>query len=126
MQKFITINGVEFPMPRRGLGMQVATLVDSARNANGVFVGQKIGRDQQKIDGLEWAYLSAEQWSTMLSIFDSNFIVTVRYPNMVTGDWVSRRMYVGDRSAKPFMLDEETGLPKSYIDCKFNLIDTGE
>ena len=41
MQSFITINGTKFPQPRRGLELLSATIVDSARNANGVVVGQK-------------------------------------------------------------------------------------
>jgi hypothetical protein len=57
MQSFITINGTKFPQPRRGLELLSATIVDSARNANGVVVGQKVGRDQQKlIDDFESRY----------------------------------------------------------------------
>lgn len=52
MQSFITINGTKFPQPRRGLELLSATIVDSARNANGVVVGQKVGRDQQKLNNL--------------------------------------------------------------------------
>ena len=77
MQSFITINGTKFPQPRRGLELLSATIVDSARNANGVVVGQKVGRDQQKLNNLFWGYLTAEQWSAMLQIFDKNFFVTV-------------------------------------------------
>ena len=54
MQSFITINGTKFPQPRRGLELLSATIVDSARNANGVVVGQKVGRDQQKLNNLFW------------------------------------------------------------------------
>ena len=39
----LTINGTKFPQPRRGLELLSATIVDSARNANGVVVGQKVG-----------------------------------------------------------------------------------
>lgn len=56
MQSFITINGTKFPQPRRGLELLSATIVDSARNANGVVVGQKVGRDQQLIDDFESRY----------------------------------------------------------------------
>ena len=62
MAAFIKINGHEYPCPRRGLEMLVATIVDSARNANAVVVGQVVGREQQKLNNLEWAYLTAEQW----------------------------------------------------------------
>lgn len=125
MRPYILINGVACPQPRRGLQQIVATVVDSARNANGEVVGQKVGRDQQKLSELQWAYLTAAQWSAILQQF-AKFYVTVTYPDMVTGGWTTRKMYPGDRSATPFHLDKRTGLPKDYIDCKVNLIDCGK
>lgn len=125
MRSFITVNGKQFPQPHRGLELIDVTLVDSARNANGVVVGQVIGRRQQKINNLEWVYLTAEEWSAMLKEFN-NFYVTVSYPDMVNNTWTTRKMYPGDRSATPFHLDEKTGLPKDYINCKVNIIDVGE
>lgn len=126
MQNFIKINNLVCPQPRRGLELMTATLVDSARNANGVVVGQKIGRDQQKINSLQWGYLTAQQWSSILKELDKNFYVTVTYPDMVNNKWTTRKMYPGDRTATPYWLDEKTGLPKAYINCKVNLIDVGE
>ena len=125
MQPFIKINGHSYPYPKRGLGLLVGTVVDSARNTNGVVVGQKVGRDQQKIDNLEWGYLPAATWSALLKEFD-RFFVTVTYPDMVNNTWTTRKMYPGDRTAKPFHLDETTGLPRDYLECKVNLIDCGE
>ena len=125
MASFIKINGRDYPCPRRGLEMMVATIVDSARNANAVVVGQVVGREQQKLNNLEWAYLTAEQWSAILKEF-SNFYVTVSYPDMVNNTWTTRKMYPGDRTAEPFHLDPVTQLPLDYINCKANLIDCGE
>lgn len=125
MTAFIRINGNAYPQPRRGLELMTATLVDSARNANGVVVGQVIGREQQKINNVEWGYLTAAQWSAILKEFES-FYVTVSYPDMVNNCWTTRKMYPGDRTATPFHLDENTGLPLDYINCKVNLIDVGE
>ena len=126
MQAFIKINGNPYPQPRRGLEMLTATIVDSARNANGVVIGQKVGRDQQKLNSLHWAYMDAETWSRLLQEFDDTFFVTVTYPDMVRNRWTTRKMYPGDRTAKPFHLDPNTGFPLDYIDCKVNLIDCGE
>lgn len=125
MASFIKINGRDYPCPRRGLEMMVATIVDSARNANAVVVGQVVGREQQKLNNLKWAYLTAEQWSAILKEF-SNFYVTVSYPDMVNNTWTTRKMYPGDRTAEPFHLDPVTQLPLDYINCKVNLIDCGE
>lgn len=126
MQPFIKINGNAYPQPRRGLELLTATIVDSARNANGVVVGQKVGRDQQKLNALQWAYMDAVTWAKLLQEFDSGFFVTVTYPDMVYNKWTTRKMYPGDRTAKPFHLDPDTGLPLDYIDCKVNIIDVGE
>lgn len=70
---YLAINGYELPSPKRGVSPVVTTLVDSGRNANGTVVAQRIGRDQYKIDNLEWPWLTAEQWETILSIL-SNFL----------------------------------------------------
>ena len=125
MASFIKINGHLYPCPRRGLNLMVATIVDAARNANAVTVGQVVGREQQKINNLEWAYLTAEQWSAILKEF-KNFYVTVSYPDMVNNTWTERKMYPSDRTAEPFHLDPVTQLPLDYINCKVNLIDCGK
>lgn len=124
-EPFIIINGHTYPQPRRGLNLDVATIVDSARNANGVVVGQKVGRDQQKVNNLQWGHLTAEVWSALLKDLE-NFFVTVRYPDMVNNTWTTRTMYCSDRSAEPLWIDDVTGLPTDYINCKVNLIDTGK
>lgn len=116
---------VDFPYPKRGLSIDTMTIVDSARNANGVVVGQKIGRDQSKLNSLEWPMLTAAEWKKILEMFEPQFYVFVKYPDPVTGAIVTRRMYPGDRSAEPWMMDTSTGLPTHYINCKVNLIDCG-
>lgn len=121
---YLIINGYELPPPKRGVRPVVTTVVDAGRNANGAVVGQKVGRDQYKLDGLEWPWLSAKEWSTILTILN-NFFVYVTFPDPVTNAKVTIKMYPGDRSAEPYWIDEN-GNPTHYADCKFNLIDTGE
>ena len=118
-------NAITLPQPRRGLNLKVATIVDSSRNAKGEVIGQKVGRDQQKIDNLQWAYLPASTWSNILKMFDKNFFVYVQYYDMVYNKWTIRRMYPGDRSATPYWLNKNTGKPTHYVDCKVNLVDVG-
>ena len=123
---FVYINDVEFPYPSHESGLQTTvTTVDSARMADGVLRAKKIGRDQSKVE-LTWAALTAEQWSEMLKIFKDNFYFNIRYFDMVENDWITRRFYVGDRSAQPFMVDKNTGRPRYWINCQANVIDTGE
>lgn len=121
---FIKINGKSFPSPDRGLNFEVATFVSGGKNANGTMVGQKVGRDQYKINSLQWFYLDAVTWSSILKEF-KNFFVTVEFPDMVNNKWITLLMYPGNRTAEPLELNENTGLPKSYKNCKVNIIDCG-
>lgn len=120
----IYIDDTPVPYPKRGLSISVATLVDSARNADGVVVGQVIGRNQYKLDALEWPWLTAFQWSQILKAFDS-FYVNVKFPDPVSGQWKTLKMYPGDRSGEPYWVGEE-GFPTHYRNCKVNIIDVGE
>lgn len=122
---FIYINDIAFPYPDKESGLQtVSTLVNSARTADGVMRGEKIGRDQSKIE-LTWNVLTPEVWSKMLKQFN-NFFFTIKYIDMVTNDWTTRKFYVGDRSARPFLVDPKTNKPKYWVKCKANVIDVGE
>lgn len=119
----IYINGNPLPPPKRGLKMTVSTFVDAGRNANAEVVGQRIGRDQYKLDGLEWSWLTAEDWSYILSLL-KNFYVYVTFTDPVENKPITLLMYPGDRSAEPYWVDED-GKPTHYRNCKVNLIDTG-
>lgn len=121
--KMIKINGKSFPSPDKGLGFEVATYVNAGKNANGEFVGQKIGRDQYKIDGLQWYMLDAATWSAILKEFDK-FVVTVTFPDMVKNEMITLQMYPGNRTAQPEVVDAN-GMPTMYKQCKVNIIDCG-
>lgn len=122
--KYIAINGHELPPPKRDIEVIETTAVNAGRNANGVVVGQKIGRNQYKLNGLEWPWLSAEEWSTILTLLEP-FYVDVTFVNPRTNSFETIKMYPGDRSAKPYYLDSDTEKPTYYKECKVNLIDTG-
>lgn len=122
-QATIYVNGKAFPSPKRGLNFVVTTMVTSTRNALGEVVGQKVGRDQNKLDALVWPVLDAQTWSEMLKEFN-NFFVVVKFPDMVTNEWRTLKMYPGDRTAEPYEVDKN-GFPTKYINCKVNLIDCG-
>ena len=120
----IFINGHKYPHYDRGPGLTIATNVNQGKNALGEFVGQRVGRGQDKIDGLQWSYLDAATWQNILKEFQE-FVVVVKFPDMVNGGWKTERMYPGNRTAKVWEENEE-GLPTWYKDCKVNLIDCGE
>lgn len=83
-----------------------------------------MGRDQQKIDNLYWPYLSAPMWAKMLQEFEK-FEIVVTFPDMVHNNWITLKMYPGNRTATPIKVSKETGLPTDYINCKCNIIDCG-
>lgn len=120
---YLAINGHDLPYPKRGVQPVVVTVVDAGRNANGAVVAQRVGRDQYKIDGLEWPWLSAAEWSRILKLF-ANFFVYVTFQDPVSNAPKTLKMYCGDRSAEPYWIDDE-GNPLFYRNCKVNLIDMG-
>lgn len=121
---YLKINGYELPPPKRGVKPTISTIVDAGRNANGTVVSQRVGRDLYKIDGLEWPWLTAEEWGNILKILEQ-FFVYVTFIDPVSNTEKTLKMYCGDRTAEPYWVDEN-GHPTHYKDCKFNLIDIGE
>ena len=77
----IYINGHKYPHYDRGPGLTIATNVNKGKNALGEFIGQRVGRDQDKIDGLQWSFLDAQTWAAILQEFEE-FVVTVKFPDM--------------------------------------------
>ncbi len=121
---YLAINGYELPAPKRGVEPIVTTIVDAGRDANGTVVGQRIGRDQYKLNNLEWPWLTAAEWSRILSIL-SNFFVYATFPDPVTNKLITIKMYCGDRTAEPYYVDG-SGMPTHYRNCRVNLVDVGE
>lgn len=120
---FITINGREFPAPDNVWELVVATNVTEGKNAQGEFIGDKVGRDQYKVNNLQWSYLDAETWAQMCQEFDS-FVVTAKIWDMVKNDWITLRMYPGNRSATGG-INTADQRPIKYKLCKVNIIDCG-
>lgn len=108
---------------QKGVQVVVTTVVNAGRNANGAVVGQRVGRNQYKIDGLEWPWLTAEQWERILKSLE-DFYVNVTFVDPTTNSRKTLTMYCGDRTGQPYWVDK-TGKPTHYRNCKVNLIDTG-
>lgn len=121
---YLKINGYDCPYPKRGVSPIVTTIVDAGRNANGTVIGQRIGRDQYKLNNLEWSWLTAAEWGQILRLLN-NFFVYVTFPDPVTNSPITLKMYPGDREAEPYWVDEN-GNPTHYRNCRVNLIDVGE
>lgn len=122
---FITVAGVRFPYPNKESGLQTqSTNVSGGLNNEGVFIGQRVGRDKSKVE-LQWKTMDAQIWASMLQLFEENFVNPIEYYDMAKGKVIVRNMYVNDRTARPGRINPQTGEWITAKDCKLNLIDTG-
>ena len=110
---FIKINGKPYPSPGLYPNMVVTTTVNAGRNANNKVVGQKISRDNYKIDNLSWPYLDAATWSSMLKEFE-NFFVTVEFWDMVNNSWKTLR-YINLINLKKFITIWRSAFSTSFF-----------
>lgn len=125
-QNLVYIAGHPLPNPSKYKGNE-ATLVDSARNVQGVVVGSVIRESVAKVE-MDWLYITADEWAKILKLFNTkhggNFYNQVRFFNQLTNDWTTANMYVGDRTTSgAFMLDPATGKVKGYTDAHLSLIE---
>lgn len=121
MTSLVTVAGTPLPEPSE-YRSSTSTLVDSSRNVEGRVVGSVVRSDVAKIE-LKWRYLTAKQWASVLSLFTENFYNSVRFFNQTTGDYTTRDMYVGDRSAGMWRRHPDTGEVMGFTDCALNLIE---
>jgi len=122
---FITINGIKVPYPDMGSGLQeIETAVTAGFNLKNIFIGSRVGRDRNKIN-LQWSKLPTETWAKLLQTFDSSFVTTVEYFDMRRNAFHTRKFYCGNRSARPWKVDKNTGQWIAAADCSVNLVDTG-
>jgi hypothetical protein len=121
----VTVGDYDFPEPSSYSG-NTATLVDSARNAQGVTVGAVIRDDVGKVE-MKWKYLTVKQWANILKCFSisqgGNFYNSVTFFCQDIGDWTTRDMYVSDRKANMFRRDPKTGDVLGYTECSLSLVE---
>lgn len=123
MSAFLIVNGVRFPTPKRGFKITVLTNVDSGANALGAVVGQVIGRNQYKLDSMQWEGLDAAVWEQMLKALEP-FFIPVTFEDPQTRERRTITMYPGSRSGEPYWLDRDKKI-KQYRNCQLNLVDCG-
>ena len=126
---FITLSAggdtLQVPFAAYESGKQtIATMVDQARTADGIVRGSVIAK-ASKIE-LKWAVLSPEEWARICSFFDRHFYFNATYWDMAANSFQTKTMYVGDRSAMPFIVDADSGKPTYYLDCQANIVGIGE
>ena len=118
------INGVVLPYPSTGLVVQRQQFVDSARNAQGQVVAQKINRRILKFDSLVWKHLTASEWRAILQEIEK-FTGELYFWDNLTGTFITRQVYWGDASEEVFKINPSTGEVLEYLNCKCALIDMG-
>ena len=127
--KFITLTAgsdtLQLPFAAYESGKQtIATVVDQARSADGIVRGSVIAK-ASKIE-LKWAVLTPAKWAQICRFFDKHFYFNATYLDMTTNTFKTKKMYVGDRTAQPFLMDSDSGIPKYYLNCEANIIGVGE
>ena len=121
MAALVSIGGFDFPEPST-YNATTSTIVDSARNVSGFVVGAVVRHDVAKID-MSWKYLTAYQWSRILSLFSSSFYNEVTFLNQVTNDYTTRTMYVSDRNAGMWRRDPQSGAVLGYTGASLSLVE---
>ena len=103
----------------------ISTTVDGGRNENNDFIGSVVGEDKLKIE-LNFAMMSPEEFQTLLNMFDrkrgGSFVNTFRIFDPRVNDFVNMKMYVGDRTGRPLMVDRNSFRPTGWVDVSYNLI----
>lgn len=121
----VSVGGFDFPEPSTYSG-NTSTLVDSARNAQGVMIGSVIRDDVAKVE-LSWRYLTVKQWADIQKCFKQSvggkFVNIVSFFDQSVGGWVTKEMYVSDRKAGMWRRDAKTGDILGWTDCSISLIE---
>lgn len=120
----VTVAGTALPEPSTYEG-NTSTIVDSARNVQGVMVGAVIRDDVAKVS-MTWNYLTVSQWAAINALFKisagGSFINSVKFFDQAAGTYQTRQMYVNDRTAGMWIRDKQGNL-QGWTDCKLNLIE---
>ena len=125
LKPLVIVGGTALPEPSEYSG-NTATLVDSARNLEGRVTGAVVRDDDGKVE-LGWRYLTAKQWADVNRLFKESagghFYNEVTFFDQSAGDWVTKTMYVSDRSAGMWRRDPETGDVMGWTGCKLSLVE---
>ncbi len=115
----ITINGTTVSPNPSEFSVDIMDITEGVRNGNGDGIFDRINTKRKM--SLGWKYLSNSELSTLLNLFTSSFMVTVIYPDPLTGNNRTGTFYPGDRSNGAFKYSG--GSVTGWIGTKFNLIE---
>lgn len=93
----ITVDGVPVPCPSTyTFGLQDISAADSGRTDDTVMHKNRAG--QKRTLSLQWNGKTWAETAQILQAFNPEYI-SVRYPDMLSGQYETRTFYVGDRTA---------------------------
>ena len=125
IRPLVIVSGYALPEPSE-YSANTATLVDSARNAKGYMIGSVLRDDVAKVE-ISWRYLTAQQWSDILKLFressNGRFVNTVEFYAQDVAGWVTKELYVSDRSSGMWRRNHLTGDVMGWVGCKLSLIE---
>jgi hypothetical protein len=113
----VTIAGLTVYPSAYAVGIQDIT--EAIRNGNGTLIADRIAT-KRTID-VSWLYLTNAQMAQILTLFTSNFYVSVTYPDPVSGTNETRTFYPGDRKGGVFKL--QSGNIVGWKDVSFSMIE---
>lgn len=123
MRALVTIAGVDIPDPSTYESI-TSTVVDSARNTEGVMIGAVIRDDVSKVS-MSWRFLEVEKWAKILSLFSTaqggSFVNEVTFFSQDYGTWITKQMYVNDRKANIYLRNDDGDII-GFKDCAIALI----
>ena len=124
MTPMVSIGSFAFPEPST-YSATTSTVVDSGRNVKGYVIGAVIRDDIAKIE-CSWNYISAQDWANILAQFSpargGSFYNDVTFYLQDTNSWVTREMYVSDRTAQIFIRNKD-GSIKGYQSASLSLVE---
>lgn len=124
MTPLVSIGSFDFPEPST-YSATTSTIVDSGRNVQGYVIGAVIRDDVARVD-CTWNFITASDWADILAKFSpargGSFYNNVTFYCQDTNSWVTREMYVGDRSAQIFLRNKD-GSIKGYQGASLALIE---
>ena len=124
LKALVRVEDYNLPEPASYSG-NTSTIIDSGVNVEGKFIGSVIRDDVAKVN-LSWKYLTVQQWAEINQLFrmssGGKFVNLVTFFDQGTGTWVTKEMYISDRSAGMWRRDPE-GNVLGWVNCSLNLIE---
>ena len=124
MTPLVSIGNFSVPEPST-YSATTSTIVDSGRNVQGVVIGAVVRDDVAKV-AMTWNFISAQDWADLLAQFSpargGSFYNNVTFFCQDTNSWVTRQMYVSDRTASIFLRDS-AGNIRGYTNAALSLVE---